>query len=161
MSAHTERIGVSGHQALSVWTQEAVRQQLAALLAEHSQAVGVTSLAAGADQIFAEAVLAAGYRLDVILPCDGYEATFDQQGLAIFKRLLARANRVETLDFATPSEEAFFAAGKAVVDASDILLAVWDGEPAAGLGGTADVVQYASSQGKKVKVIWPEGASRT
>jgi hypothetical protein len=160
MSPEMERIGVSGHQALSGWTREAVRQELSKLLAAHSRAVGVTSLAVGSDQIFAEAALADGYQLDVILPCADYEATFDEQGLATFKRLLACANRVKALDFATPSQEAFFAAGKAVVDDSDILLAIWDGAPAAGLGGTADVVRYANSRGKKVTVIWPEGASR-
>jgi len=67
---------------------------------------------------------------------------------------------VDTLAFREPSEEAFFAAGKAVVDACDWLIAVWDGEPARGLGGSADVVAYARNQGRRVDVIWPEGLFR-
>ena len=51
-------------------------------------------------------------------------------------------------------------AGKVVVDRSSVLLAVWDGQPSRGLGGTADVVAYARQRGVPVTVIWPEGASR-
>ncbi len=53
------------------------------------------------------------------------------------------------------------AGGRAVADGCDLLLAVWDRKPAAGLGGTADVVAYARKRGTHVQVIWPEGASRT
>ena len=35
-----------------------------------------------------------------------------------------------TLDYPSPSEEAFFAAGKQIVEAADELIAIWDGEPA-------------------------------
>jgi hypothetical protein len=47
-----------------------------------------------------------------------------------------------------------------VVEASELLVAVWDGEPARGLGGTADVVAYAREGAIPVEVIWPEGATR-
>ena len=50
--------------------------------------------------------------------------------------------------------------GRAVVDRSSVLVAVWDGQPSRGLGGTADVVAYARERGVPVEVIWPEGASR-
>ncbi|MFH9861330.1 hypothetical protein [Streptomyces sp. NPDC017202] len=40
------------------------------------------------------------------------------------------------------------------------LLAVWDGKPARGYGGTADVVAYAERTGVAVRVLWPDGASR-
>ncbi|WP_041624991.1 hypothetical protein [Stackebrandtia nassauensis] len=42
----------------------------------------------------------------------------------------------------------------------DQLIAVWDGQPARGYGGTADVVDYARDHGIDVTVIWPEGAKR-
>lgn len=42
-------------------------------------------------------------------------------------------------------EEAFLACGKAVADWTDILIAIWDGRPAKGRGGTGDVVAYARS----------------
>ena len=39
-------------------------------------------------------------------------------------------------------------------DACEILLAVWDGKPAAGLGCTADVVAYARERDRHVMVVW-------
>lgn len=40
------------------------------------------------------------------------------------------------------------------------LIAVWDGQPAAGFGGTADVVAYARNHDIVVTVVWPDGAER-
>ena len=39
------------------------------------------------------------------------------------------------------------------VNGADVLIAVWDGQPARGKGGTADVVDYAKSLGKPLVVI--------
>jgi hypothetical protein len=39
-------------------------------------------------------------------------------------------------------------------------LAIWDGRPARGYGGTADVVAEAQREGLPVVVLWPEGAQR-
>jgi len=52
------------------------------------------------------------------------------------------------------------AASKLMVDEADELYAVWDGKPARGYGGTADVVAYAREHGTPVRVIWPDGARR-
>ncbi len=52
------------------------------------------------------------------------------------------------------------AASKLMIDHSDELYAVWDGKPARGYGGTADVVAYARAHGTSVHVIWPPGAQR-
>lgn len=64
------------------------------------------------------------------------------------------------MPYEEPSDEAYLAAGQEVVDLTDTLLAIWDGQPARGLGGTADVVRYARSVGKRVVVIWPLGSAR-
>jgi hypothetical protein len=52
------------------------------------------------------------------------------------------------------------AASEFMIDHADELYAVWDGQPARGHGGTADVVTYARQRGVSVRVIWPEGAER-
>jgi hypothetical protein len=69
--------------------------------------------------------------------------------------LRQRASKCEVLDFKGPSEEAFFAAGRRIVEVSDLLFAVWDGKAAAGLGGTADVVKHALKHKKQVLHINP------
>jgi hypothetical protein len=53
------------------------------------------------------------------------------------------------------------AASEALVARSDRLVAVWDGEPSGGWGGTADVVAHARGTGIPVQVIWPSGARRS
>jgi hypothetical protein len=42
----------------------------------------------------------------------------------------------------------------------DRLVAVWDGLPARGVGGTAEVVADARELGLPVEVVWPAGAWR-
>lgn len=49
-------------------------------------------------------------------------------------------------------QAAYEACGRHVVDHSDALLAVWDGEPSAGRGGTGDIVAYARARQRPL--IW-------
>jgi hypothetical protein len=55
----------------------------------------------------------------------------------------------------------YLAAGKRVVDMSDVMVAIWNGKPAEGLGGTADIVQYALAQKKPVIHINPTARTST
>jgi hypothetical protein len=55
---------------------------------------------------------------------------------------------------------AYMVGSEVLVGLADQLIAVWDGGPAHGYGGTADVVSYALRTGIPVRVVWPQGASR-
>jgi hypothetical protein len=122
---------------------------------------GVCSLAAGADQIFANAIVRLGRSLHVVVPAEGYTATFgDPADREDFDRLVSAATVVEVLHYDTPTEEAFLAAGKRVVDLCEVLVAVWDGKEARGLGGTADIVDYARALDREVRIIWPDSVER-
>ncbi len=155
-------VGITGHQNISDSCSELVRTDIDRILAKTREPlIGLTSLAAGADQIFAEAMLDHGGQLHVVLPSENIEASFsDQAARDAFRALLGRATATTKMPFAEPGEEAYWAAGRAIADGSDLLLAVWDGESAGGLGGTADVVLYARERGKDVEIIWPEGCTR-
>lgn len=155
------RVGFTGHQGLTSETEEAVTLSMRSLISELIPSAGLCSLAEGADQIFAELVLASGGELNVVIPCRGYERTFpDSRSLSKYHELLRQAkNRVE-LDFPSPSEDAYWAAGRRVVIESDRMIAVWDGLIAKGKGGTADVVAYARELGREVEIIWPDGSAR-
>jgi hypothetical protein len=155
-------LGVTGHQSIPPGAREFVATAVRDLLREvESPVAAFTSLAAGADQLVAKELLRAGGRLHVIVPSRHYEETFTaDDDLACFRSLLEAADAVTELDYAEPSEEAFLAAGKSVVDSCDRLIAVWDGKPARGVGGTADVVGYARRTGKAVSVVWPGGTHR-
>ena len=152
------KIGISGHQKLddeSAW--DWVRVEIDKLLKDFSDdLIGVSSLAIGADQLFAEAVLERDGKLQVIVPFDGYELKFSQgNNRENYFHLLNKAKAVNVLEKEDSEEASYFTAGKKVVDTSDLLIAVWNGEPAAGLGGTGDVVQYAQQHKKKIFHINP------
>jgi hypothetical protein len=157
------RIGCTGHQTLTVATRRVVSATIASILSRASdELVGVCSLAVGADQLFAHLVLAAGGKLHVVIPSAGYDKTFEHgPDLATYHALLSLAHQQRALSFSSPSEDAYLAAGHTVVDSSDSLIAVWDGQEAAGLGGTADVVGYARQQGTRIEVVWPSGSRRS
>lgn len=155
------RIGFTGHQRLTASTEILVRGAIDAYLNDLGAVRGICSLAEGSDQIFGSAVAQAGGDLVLVVPCDNYESTFaSSHSLAEYQRLRGLADSVIELAHAEPSEEAYWDAGKRTVDEADCVLAVWDGKPAVGLGGTADVVAYARECGKGIKVIWPDGSVR-
>src|SRR6266496_2236684 len=115
------RIGITGHQKLATDTERFVAARLQQLLAQYERLVGITSLAAGTDQLFARIVLMLGGTLEVIVPAKTYRETFSsREDLAVYDTLLRQAAKIAVLPFVHPSEEAFMAAGRKVVQQSDI-----------------------------------------
>ncbi|QXQ06119.1 hypothetical protein KX816_18350 [Sphingosinicellaceae bacterium] len=115
---------------------------------------GLSSLARGADQVFAEEILQAQGALTAIIPLEGYEENFRGEDLSRYQRLLS-SSEVIMMPEAKDDEAAFLAAGMRVADDCDVLLAVWDGEPAAGSGGTGDVVGHAKTIGRAIVHFQP------
>ncbi|WP_344151672.1 hypothetical protein [Kribbella yunnanensis] len=137
-----------------------VYEAIRVVLGGHADINGVTCLAKGADQIFAQAVLDSGGQLTVVLPSLNYrEAKVKPANLARFDDLLSRAD-VVYMPFDEAGRTAYMAASEELVSRSELLVAVWDGKPAGGYGGTADVVEHARTLGLPVHIVWPEGAER-
>jgi len=155
-------IGVTGHMDLTTPTQALVDAAIRELLAkERSGLTGITCLARGADQIFARAVLDLGGALIVVLPSPNYrEQKIRPDNLAIFDELLARAADIQHMPFAEANRQAYAAANAALLNMTDTLVAVWDGQSSKDQGGTGALVEQARQLGKPVLVIWPEGAVR-
>lgn len=155
------RIAVSGHRGLPGSTVKLVDTAIRAALAERApEIIGLSNLADGADQVFARAVLDLGGRLEVIIPAARYRAELPSDAYGGYDELLSRANDVRRLPFTESTADAHMAASKLMVDSADELYAVWDGKPARGYGGTADVVAYARERGIPVRVLWPAGSQR-
>lgn len=155
------RIGVTGHQGLDPATVARVSGAVRGELEGQEPVRGITSLAEGADQIFAKEILRQGGDLIAVIPSADYEATFQTpQSLSQYRDLKNRAIEVIELPFARPAEDAYWAAGRKVVELADEIFAVWDGGGSGGLGGTGDVVAFARQRGVPVTIIWPVGSSR-
>ena len=118
--------------------------------------VVVSALAEGADRLVAEQVLAEqGSRLEVALPLPAEDYLDDfQQGDSKreFRGLLERASDIWQASPGLSRDDAYERTGHYVVDRSDAIIALWDGEPARGQRGTAAIVAYARKRG--VPLVW-------
>lgn len=177
------RVGVTGHRRSRLAPDQIARinVQIDAVLASVAEAVRkahelyakdftdaepiryfVSALADGADTLAAQRALDAGWRLLAPLPFtrESYADDFSASDRAEFEGLLKRATAIAELDGARGAslleENAYLQAGLVTVDQSDFLIAIWDGEEARGLGGTAMIKEEALAAGKPV--VWINAA---
>lgn len=137
----------------------------------------VTSLAEGSDQLATEAFMrgqadpGVRRRLEAVLPfaLDDYAATFDDvEAARALRPWLEQADSVlELADWRPPvaaepdaraayrRDARYATVGEIAVRQADLLIAVWDGEPARGRGGTADNIAVALRQGAPVVLVDP------
>lgn len=125
---------------------------LAQLQARHPQGVvALSGLAAGADSLFAQAAIARGIPLEVCIAApDVVENFAPGPTRELYLELRRNSRRVVELPYPRRTNGAYMALGYWLVDSCDLLIAAWNGLPARGLGGTADVVSYAQAQGCRV-----------
>lgn len=151
------KLGITGHQSLEDsqgW--DWVKAEMEDLLTKLPEPIiGITCLAVGADSLFAKIVLQHSGSIEAVLPFPGYELKLQAHERDEHRRLLERASRVTTLRRQSTDEESYFEAGKRVVDLADLLIAVWNSKPAKGLGGTADIVEYAKQRRKAIVHLDP------
>lgn len=150
------RVGVTGHRVLKEKTGHWVARQLdglfsfvAGLPPSAVPRCALSSLANGADQMFAEAALRHGIPIEVILPFASFIDDFTEGSERdSYERLLSSAASTTRLPWEDRSSGAYLAGGLWVVDHCDLLIAIWNGEKAVGVGGTGDVVDYSRDAGK-------------
>lgn len=117
----------------------------------------VSSVALGSDVLFAHLAIDRKLAWQALLPFPQgeFRKDFDTRNWSEVEALLTRADAVTVLGGEGEREEAYLDCGIETVNACDVLLALWDGEPARGRGGTAEVVTYARELGKPLIVIDP------
>ncbi|MEW2625647.1 hypothetical protein [Streptomyces sp. NPDC048106] len=156
------RVGITGHRGLSPHVEEHVRALLADQIQQYDPAelVGVSCIADGPDSWFAETVLQHGGRLEVVIPATEYRQGLPDWHHPDYDRLISHAADVHHTGLTQSTPQAHQTGSEILVGLSNELIAVWDGKPARGYGGTADVVAYAERTGVPVRVLWPIGTSR-
>jgi hypothetical protein len=173
------KIGVTGHRVLENEPQliDSVNKILSQLdeifnrilkNTTHTFVI-ISPIAEGADRLVAETVLKwKGIRemdksnLEVVLPLPEEDYLNDfktSESKDDFKALFAKAKSVITLEKADSRKAAYEQVGRYVVDNCDVLIAIWDGKPAAGKGGTAEIVGYARKIGRSLFWINSENGS--
>lgn len=159
-------VGFTGHRRIAspVKADKLIGEALATLHREGTgEWIGVSSAAAGSDVVFARQVLEMGMAWQAILPFAEAEfrKDFEPDAWSEVECLLARAESVTAMVGGESREEAYLDCGIETVNACDVLVALWDGEPARGRGGTAEIVTYARELGRPLIVIDPDtGAVR-
>ncbi len=151
-------VGFSGHRHLDdgggvaaaiAGVLNALREEIA------GEWVALSSVAAGGDRLFIEQARKTGLSWHAILPLPRAEFAkdFTEAEWAETEGVLVQAEHVRVITENGTREDAYLDCGMETVNGADVLLAVWDGEPARGKGGTADVIAYARSIQKPVVII--------
>lgn len=126
----------------------------------------VSPLAEGTDRIFAEQAISLGYELCCVMPFPQAEfekdfapdKALEPDSVRRFRGLLARAENQTRLtrfelDGSRADEVAAYATGgRVVLNQSDLLVVVWDGERRGKRGGTEET--FADAQHSGVPVVW-------
>ena len=159
-------VGVTGHRVLA--EREKVRAGIQRALAGVRAAFPdkplavLSALAEGADRLVAQEALAAGdARLIAVLPLpvNDYIADFaTAASVDEFHDLLRSADEVIDLAPAPTRDDAYSQAGRYILDRSDVLLGVWDGEGAHGIGGTGEIVGLARA--RRLPFAWVMAGNR-
>jgi len=148
-------IGITGHR----WVKESqellnaidkVLEKITQVYSYRSLKL-ISPLAEGADRIVARRILSLpDANLVALLPFpmqDYLEDFATPESEREFRELYQRADQVIELPGSQVRDEAYVALGKILLDHSNILIAIWDGEPANGRGGTAEIVLEARGRG--------------
>ncbi len=155
-------VGFTGHRRLK--HEQAIAQVLREVIASLQQDVGCdlvgrSSIASGADTLFAEACLAANVKWIAQLPFPEaeFKKDFSEADWVRARALLDRAERIEISSQSAERPRGYLDCGLATVDGSDLMVAVWDGQAPRGPGGTAQIVEHARSVQKPLILISPDG----
>jgi hypothetical protein len=171
------RLGVCGHRgarlegtntvairAAIVALLNAIQSESAALHSAHARVFSkvqptlrlLSCLADGADTLAAEAALSVGAGINACLPFtrEIYRADFaTTDDLTRYDALLDATAALFELDGdRTAADRAYEAASMMMLRQSDLLIAVWDGEPGRGRGGTFETLRAALT--REQPVIW-------
>jgi hypothetical protein len=149
------KIAITGHQNLPIDSTIWLKKEITLEIGKNIVNTAYSSLARGADQVFASLVMDLGIEVIAVIPCLHYEESFKDEDKIAYRNLLGLCSSRTQLPYPQPSEQAFYAAGRYVAENCDVLFAIWDGKPAKGLGGTGDIVEYAMSLDKHIICLNP------
>ena len=162
----TVTLGVTGHRFLAEMEKinAGMEQAVACILKAYPgyKFRVLSSLAEGADRLLAKRLLLLpGAHLWVPLPLSKEEYLEDfasPVSRSEFNDLMSSARRVIPMPACEERVQGYQAAGRYVLEHSDVLLAVWDGKSAQGAAGTAEIVMQARA--RQLPIAWIHAGNR-
>ncbi len=155
-------VGVTGHRDLVPDDAPRIVERVRALFEElsksyaHTPLVLMSSLAEGADRLVARTALECGVGLYAVLPMNAqaYEGDFETEASrGEFRELMRRsfnatvvgadANEDPVQHSGAGRDRRYALSGAFLVSHSQIMIALWDGDPDELLGGTSQIVRFA------------------
>ena len=155
-------VGFTGHRRIESEEKLApvLREVIASLQQDTGRdLVGRSSIASGADTLFAEACVASNLKWIALLPFPEaeFKKDFSEADWKRAQAMLDRAERIEVSSETAERPRGYLDCGLATVDGADLMVAVWDGKAPRGLGGTAEIVEHARLVQKPLILISPDG----
>jgi len=155
------KIGVTGHRSVEdeFLIRKLIRKVLRTLENESQGTayifIAISPIAEGSDRLVAEEILSFNdkNKLTVVLPLEREDYMNDfktSESKGEFLNLLNQADEVINLPKTPKRKDAYLQVGKYVADNCDVLIAIWDGLPSRGKGGTAEIVDYARINKKPI-----------
>ena len=110
----------------------------------------ISGMALGWDTAVAIAALELGIPVHAYIPFVGQADAWPQRAQTEYQSLLLRCAEIKVI--CPPGYEAWKmqARNEAMVDAADLVLALWNGEK----GGTGNCCRYATEKGKPIENLW-------
>lgn len=168
-----------GHGRFPAAQEHSVATQIAERLEKHRVGFGYGPLASGGDILFAEALLARGAELHVVLPFardEFIEISVAPAGPSWIERFESCMQRAASVTYATEDRYlghdwvfaygSFVAMGLAVLrarflDADVLQMAIWDGIETTGMAGTGFDVRTWRNAGRALEIITPVPETKT
>jgi len=164
-------VGVLGHRrlddpaTLGARIEEQLRGLATAVAARGGETHAYVSAAAGTDLLAIRAARSLGLPVHILLPLDEAEfledfaefpAWRDEARAALAEaRAHPRRDSVQVAPTTGQRPSCYFDADARIVEGADVIVAVWNGTAAAGLGGTGQTVPLARALGKPILRIDP------
>lgn len=167
-------IGISGHRNIDSNDQNLkllLTKELKKIIDINDNITLLSPLAEGSDRLFVHTAIEVGSdkidKLRVMMPFKKEEYLKDFESAESKKEFIAMTLEqddkkykgigveVNEVPCSQDKEDGYLKSGQWTANHSDILFVIWDGKPANGKGGTAEIVEFAKIKNKKIVMINP------
>ena len=151
-------VAVTGHRPNKLWGYDMshvgytlLKTKIKAILSERGATRGISGMALGADQCFAEVCISLGIPFTAAVPFVGQEKKWPMSSQTYYHELLDKAFKIVVVCEGSYSPYKMQVRNEWMVDNCELLIAVWEGSS----GGTGNCVRYARNIGREIVRIDP------